>query len=132
MCLSHLIYTVRPCLIHICHAAPIPCSDHAVLLKIKWERHILDPYRQGMAGERHGRDMLCVNRPLRSQPTGCQPKRPTGILKPSFIFLMNTGQSAGSAPFRALIGGRGEGGGYENEQDESNVSDRAGPICHQS
>jgi len=33
MCLSHLIYTVRPFLIHTCHAAPIPCSDHAVLLK---------------------------------------------------------------------------------------------------
>jgi hypothetical protein len=32
MCLSHLIYTVRPCLIHTCHAAPMPCSDHAVLL----------------------------------------------------------------------------------------------------
>jgi len=28
-----LIYTVRPCLIHTCHAAPMPCSDHAVLLK---------------------------------------------------------------------------------------------------
>ena len=24
MCLSHLIYTVRPCLIHTCHAAPLP------------------------------------------------------------------------------------------------------------
>ena len=33
MCLFHLIYTVRPCLIHTCHAAPMPCSDHAVLLK---------------------------------------------------------------------------------------------------
>jgi hypothetical protein len=33
MCLSHLIYTVRPCLIHTCHAMPMPCSDHAVLLK---------------------------------------------------------------------------------------------------
>jgi hypothetical protein len=33
MCLSHLIYTVKPCLIHTCHAAPMPCSDHAVLLK---------------------------------------------------------------------------------------------------
>ena len=32
-CLSHLIYTVRPCLIHTCHAAPMPCSDHAVFLK---------------------------------------------------------------------------------------------------
>ena len=33
MCLSHMIYTVRPCLIHTCHAMPMPCSDHAVLLK---------------------------------------------------------------------------------------------------
>jgi hypothetical protein len=33
MCLSYLIYTVQPCLIHICHAVPMPCSDHAVLLK---------------------------------------------------------------------------------------------------
>jgi hypothetical protein len=32
MCLSHLIYTVRPCLRHTCHAMPMPCSDHAVLL----------------------------------------------------------------------------------------------------
>jgi len=24
MCLSHLIYTVRPCLIHTCHAMPMP------------------------------------------------------------------------------------------------------------
>jgi len=27
MCISHLIYTVRPCLIHTYHAAPMPCSD---------------------------------------------------------------------------------------------------------
>jgi hypothetical protein len=33
MCLSHLIYKVRPYLIHTGHAAPLPCSDHAVLLK---------------------------------------------------------------------------------------------------
>ena len=33
MCLSHLIHTLRPCLFHTCHTAPIPCSDHAVLLK---------------------------------------------------------------------------------------------------
>jgi hypothetical protein len=32
-CLSHLIHTVRPCLIHTCHAATMPCSDHAVLFK---------------------------------------------------------------------------------------------------
>jgi len=33
MCLSHLIYTVRPCLIHTFHAMPVLCSDHAVLIK---------------------------------------------------------------------------------------------------
>jgi len=33
MCLSHLIYTVRPCLIQTSHAMPMLCSDHAVLLK---------------------------------------------------------------------------------------------------
>jgi hypothetical protein len=38
MCLSHLIYTVRPCLIHTCHAMPMPCSDHAVLLKATAQR----------------------------------------------------------------------------------------------
>jgi len=33
MCLSHLIYTVRPCLIHTCRTMPMPYSDRAVLLK---------------------------------------------------------------------------------------------------
>jgi len=33
MCLSHLIYTVQPCLIYTCHAAPMPCCDHAIFLK---------------------------------------------------------------------------------------------------
>ena len=33
MCLSHLIYTVRSCLIHTCHVMPMLCSEHAVLLK---------------------------------------------------------------------------------------------------
>jgi hypothetical protein len=45
MCLSHLIYTVQPCLNHTCHAAPMPCSDHAVLLKATahdglWATHL--------------------------------------------------------------------------------------------
>ena len=31
MCLSHLIYTVRLCLIHTCNAASMPCPDHVVL-----------------------------------------------------------------------------------------------------
>jgi len=39
MCLSHLIYTVRPCLIHTCHAEPMPRSDHAVLLKATAQCH---------------------------------------------------------------------------------------------
>ena len=33
---------------------------------IKWERHILNPLWHGMAEERHGNGMLCVNRPLLS------------------------------------------------------------------
>ena len=32
LCLSHLIYTVQLCLIHTCHAMPMLCSDHAILL----------------------------------------------------------------------------------------------------
>jgi hypothetical protein len=42
ICLSHLIYTMRPCLIHTCHAMPTLCSEHAVLLNataqhVRWE-----------------------------------------------------------------------------------------------
>jgi len=32
MCLSHLIYTVRPCLIHNCHAMPTPRPCHALTM----------------------------------------------------------------------------------------------------
>ena len=32
MCLSHLIYTVGPCLIHICHAMPMPRPCHALTM----------------------------------------------------------------------------------------------------
>jgi hypothetical protein len=32
MCLSHLIYTVRPCLIHTCHAMPMPRPCHALTM----------------------------------------------------------------------------------------------------
>jgi hypothetical protein len=31
LCLYHLIYTVRPCLIHTCRAAPMPCHVRADL-----------------------------------------------------------------------------------------------------
>jgi hypothetical protein len=43
--LYQLIYTVRPCLIHTCHAAPVPCYDHAVLKVTS----------QGHSTARHGR-----------------------------------------------------------------------------
>ena len=64
MCLSHLIYTVRSCLIHTCHAAPMPCSDHAVVLKATAQpsrdgRAVLWPWEerhgQSMAWARHGK-----------------------------------------------------------------------------
>jgi hypothetical protein len=32
MCLSHLIYTERPCLIHTCHAMPMPWPCHALTM----------------------------------------------------------------------------------------------------
>jgi hypothetical protein len=32
MCLSHLIYTARPCLIHTCHAMPMPRPCHALTM----------------------------------------------------------------------------------------------------
>jgi hypothetical protein len=43
-CLSHLIYTVRPYLNHTCHAASVPCHDHAVLQETS----------QGHGTARHG------------------------------------------------------------------------------
>jgi hypothetical protein len=46
-CLSHLIYTVRPCLFHTCHAAPMPRHDHAVLKATS----------QGHGTTRHGYSM---------------------------------------------------------------------------
>ena len=87
MCLSHLIYTVRPCLIHTCHAMPMPCSNHAVLLKAttQYGRNMATvnqtrPHCVNQMGKthskalaaqpgretswvRHGNGMLCVNRP---------------------------------------------------------------------
>jgi hypothetical protein len=32
LCLSHLIYTVPPCLIHTCNAAPMSCPCHATTM----------------------------------------------------------------------------------------------------
>ena len=68
MCLSHLIYTVRPCLIHTCHAMPMPCSDHAVLDKAtaqhgRRERAVLccGLEKNGIFGAWHGHGLASVN-----------------------------------------------------------------------
>ena len=68
MCLSHLIYTLRPCLIHTCHPAPMPCSGHAVLLKAMAQHGRLSTAvlcrgleKNGMARAWHGRGMASVN-----------------------------------------------------------------------
>jgi hypothetical protein len=45
--LSYLIYTVRPCLIHTCHAAPVLRHDHAVL-KATSEGHGTARHGHGM------------------------------------------------------------------------------------
>ena len=68
MCLSHLIYTVRPCLIHTYHPAPMPCSNHVVLLKATANHGHLskavlcrDLEKNGMAWAWHGHGMASVN-----------------------------------------------------------------------
>jgi hypothetical protein len=67
MCLSHLIYTVRPCLIHTCHAMPMTCSDHAVLLKATAQHGRLSTAvlscgleKNGMVGAWNGHGMASV------------------------------------------------------------------------
>jgi hypothetical protein len=50
LCLSHLIYTVQPWLIHICHAGPLLCHDHAFLKATS----------QGHDTARYGHGMVCV------------------------------------------------------------------------
>ena len=67
MCLSHLIYTVRPCLIHTCLAGPMPCSDYAVLKATAQQGrretavlcHGLE--KNGMVRAWHGLGMASVN-----------------------------------------------------------------------
>ena len=68
MCLSHLIYTVRSCLIHTCHAMPMPCSDHAVLLKDTAQHGRLSTAvlycgleKNGIVGAWHGHGTASVN-----------------------------------------------------------------------
>ena len=68
MCLSHLIYTVRPYLIHTCHAMPCPCHSptmpffsrprHSTAVS---RRPCCGHEKNGMVGAWHGRGMASVN-----------------------------------------------------------------------
>ena len=67
-CLSHLIYTVLPCLIHTCHAAPMPCSDLVVFLKATAQHGLREAAvlccgleKNGLVRPWHGRGMASVN-----------------------------------------------------------------------
>jgi len=66
MCLSHVIYIVRPCLIHTCRAMPMPCSDHTFLKATAQHgrRETAVPccgLKNSMVGAWHGRGMASVN-----------------------------------------------------------------------
>ena len=68
MCVSHLIYTVRPCLIHTCHAMPMPCSVHPAFLKATAQHGRLSRAvlccgleKNGMVRAWHGHGMASVN-----------------------------------------------------------------------
>ena len=68
MCLSNLIHTVRWCLIHTCHAMPMPCYDHTVLLKAKAQHGRRETTvlcrgleKEGMLRPWHGHGMASVN-----------------------------------------------------------------------
>ena len=62
-CLSHLTYTVWPCLIHTCHDTPMTCSDYAVLLKDTQSTAVLccGLEKNGIVGAWFGRGMTSVN-----------------------------------------------------------------------
>ena len=48
MCLSHLIYTVWPCLIHTCHAMPMPRPCHALTMPSYQGHDTAWPSRDGL------------------------------------------------------------------------------------
>jgi hypothetical protein len=75
MCLSHLIYTVRPCLIHTCHTMPMPYSDHAVLLK---------------ATAQHGRRKTACGLPARVRLLPAITRSSTNIVTRSIPVLLTT------------------------------------------
>jgi len=74
-CLSNLIYTARPCLIHTCYAMPMSCSDNAVLLK---------------ATAQHGRRETACERPARVRLLPATTRSSTKIVIRSIPFLLTT------------------------------------------
>jgi hypothetical protein len=71
----HLIYTVRPCLIHTCHTAPMQCADHAVLLK---------------ATAQHGRRETACGLPARVRLLPATTRSSTKIVIRSIPVLLTT------------------------------------------
>ena len=67
MCLSRLIYTVRPCLFHTCHAMLRPCRSsqgHSTSRPSRDGRAVPWPREEGMVGVWHGHGMASVNQTL--------------------------------------------------------------------
>ena len=68
MCLSHLISTVRPCLIHTCHAMPCPCHAPTMPFFSRSQHSRLSTAvlccgleKNAMVGAWHGHGMASVN-----------------------------------------------------------------------
>jgi hypothetical protein len=53
LCRSHLIYTVRPCLIYKCHTAHLPRPCHATTMPL-WKRLLKATAQSGMGTAWHG------------------------------------------------------------------------------
>ena len=123
MCLSHLIYTVRPCLIHTCHAAPMPCSDHAVFSRPQHNTAVEKRPCCAVAWSGHGMASVnqtwphCVNQMgmTHSKPLGERHGRGVGMACCVWIGLKNEihcrvqrqvswrNESQVSTPFRKVL-----------------------------
>ena len=93
MSLSHLIYTVRPCLIHTCHAAPMPCSDHPSLLKATAQCRRRETaagrparYRLLPATRRSSRKVVIRSIPLSDAGGQCETRQRLSWTRKSLLF----------------------------------------------
>jgi hypothetical protein len=91
----HLIYTVRPSLIHTCHAAPVPCHDYAVL-KATFQGRGTARHGRGMsaAWARHGYGMCEFASAVQRQHMGDLP---------AFWFLPATTRSSTKVVIRSIL-----------------------------